>query len=46
LLFEISPLDPITLGGAAILVLITSLAGIIRPAGEAAKVDPARAMKG
>jgi putative ABC transport system permease protein len=45
LLFEISPTDPATLAGVALLLLLTAAAACYIPARRAAKTDPAVALR-
>ena len=46
LLFEVSPLDPLTLGGGvALLALVAGVACAV-PAGRAARIDPVTALRG
>ena len=45
LLFDISPIDPITFGGGAALFLLVSLAATIGPARRATAVDPMAALR-
>lgn len=45
LLFGVEPGDPLTIGGAALLCLATAIIAALRPALNAARVDPVRALK-
>ena len=45
LLFEVSPLDPVTFATVTILLLAAVLAACYFPARRAAKVDPMRALR-
>jgi predicted permease len=45
LLFGVEPGDPLTIGGAALLCLATAIIAALRPAINAARVDPIRALK-
>jgi predicted permease len=45
LLFEVSPADPLTLGGVAILLLATAMLACILPARRAIRVDPVEALR-
>ena len=45
LLFETSPLDPAALAGAALLLLGVAFGASWGPAGRAARVDPASALR-
>jgi len=45
LLFGVRPEDPLTLGLAALLCLVVALAGCLRPALHAARVDPLSALR-
>src|SRR6185436_6945069 len=45
LLFGVSPADPLVYGAAALLVLVMTVAGSIRPAFRAAAVDPLAAIR-
>ncbi len=44
LFFGLSPVDPLTYGATAVLLLLVSLAAVAPPAHRAASVDPARAL--
>ena len=46
LLAGVEPGDPLTLGGAAALCLVTAIAGCLRPARRAARVDPITVLRG
>ncbi|MEO7085323.1 MAG: FtsX-like permease family protein, partial [Gemmatimonadaceae bacterium] len=46
LLFEVSPTDPLVLGGTAIVLLIVAAAASLGPTRRAAKTDPVEAMRG
>jgi putative ABC transport system permease protein len=46
LLFEVSPLDPLMLGGAALLLALVAGAACAVPAGRAARIDPVSALRG
>jgi ABC-type antimicrobial peptide transport system permease subunit len=45
LLFEIAPADPVTLLGAPLALFAASLLAIVRPARNAARLDPVRALR-
>jgi ABC-type antimicrobial peptide transport system permease subunit len=45
LLFQVAPLDPVTLGGVAVLILTLTLAISAGPALRASRVDLARVLK-
>jgi putative ABC transport system permease protein len=45
LLFEVRPEDPLTIITAAALCLATAVAGCLRPAMQAARVDPLSALR-
>ena len=45
-LFELSPVDPLTFGGAACALLLTALGASWLPARRAAALDPATALRG
>ena len=44
-LFEVSPLDPVSLGVAAVLLLVIGIAAAMIPARRATRVDPAIALR-
>ncbi|HWN44690.1 MAG TPA: hypothetical protein VNW71_20880, partial [Thermoanaerobaculia bacterium] len=45
LLFEVRPEDPLTIAVAAALCLVTAVVGCLRPALQAARVDPLSALR-
>ncbi len=45
LLVGVSPRDPVTLGGAALVLIVVALLAAWRPAARAARVDPAMALR-
>jgi ABC-type antimicrobial peptide transport system permease subunit len=45
LLFNVQPGDPYVYGGAAALVVLLTVAGSLRPALRAARIDPAMAIR-
>ena len=44
-LFEVSPLDPLALGGAAVLLLAIGIGAAFLPARRASRVDPVKALR-
>ena len=46
LLFEVSPLDPLMLGGGALLLALVAGAACAIPASRAARIDPVSALRG
>jgi putative ABC transport system permease protein len=46
LLFEVSPLDPLMLGGGVLLLALVAGAACAVPAGRAARIDPVTALRG
>jgi predicted permease len=45
LLFEVSPTDPLVLGGTVVTLLLIALVAAVAPARRAAKIDPVEAMR-
>jgi ABC-type antimicrobial peptide transport system permease subunit len=45
LLFEVSPIDAASLGGAAAVMLLVALAAALLPARRASRVDPITALR-
>jgi ABC-type antimicrobial peptide transport system permease subunit len=45
LLYELRPVDPLTLAATAMLSMVVSAAALILPAWRAARVDPALALR-
>jgi predicted permease len=45
LLFEVSPMDPVALGGSALLLAVTGLVAGLRPARRAAALDPSQTLR-
>ena len=45
MLFEVRPSDPVTLGGVAVLLLLTAAIAAYIPARRATRIDPARALR-
>jgi len=45
LLFEVSPVDPLTLLGAAAVLLVVAFAAAVFPAQRATRIDPIRALR-
>ena len=45
LLFEVSPTDPVVLGGTCLILLLTTIVASFGPTRRAAKVDPVEAMR-
>jgi putative ABC transport system permease protein len=45
MLYGLSPYDPLTLGSAAVLLLLVSVASGLLPAWRAAHVDPTEALR-
>jgi hypothetical protein len=45
LLYGVSPADPLTLGGAAVLLLAVTVGASYRPAGQATQADAAAALR-
>ena len=46
LLFEVSPLDPLMLGGGVLTLALIAGAACAIPAGRAARIDPVTALRG
>jgi predicted permease len=46
LLFGVSPLDPVSLGGAALAILLVALLAAALPALRAARIEPCQALRG
>ena len=44
-LFGIEPYDPVSIGGATILLILVSIAAVILPVSRAAKIDPMKALR-
>ncbi len=44
-LFEVSPSDPVSFATAAVVLFLAGLAGVAVPAGRAARLDPAEALR-
>jgi putative ABC transport system permease protein len=45
LLYELKPTDPLTFGGAALLLVFVALAAGFTPAHRAARIDPMHALR-
>ena len=45
MLFDVSPVDPLTFAGAVTLTLLMTLVGTLLPARRAARIDPTRALR-
>jgi ABC-type antimicrobial peptide transport system permease subunit len=45
LLFEVSPLDPLMLGGGVVLLALVAGAACAIPAGRASRIDPVTALR-
>jgi putative ABC transport system permease protein len=45
LLFGLSPTDPLTLAGAAVLLMVTTVLAASMPAWRAARIDPVTALR-
>jgi len=44
-LFGVSPVDPVTLGAAAVLLVVTAIVAAVMPARRAAALDPAMSLR-
>ena len=45
MLFEVSPSDPVTLGGVVVLVVAVAVLAAVLPAWRAARVEPMRVLR-